>query len=40
MNEKNKYEAASIELVCINSSDVITTSGAGDKEVWDQDGWA
>ena len=40
VSEKKKYETASIELVYLNTGDVITTSsGMSDKEVWDQDGW-
>lgn len=41
MNEKKKYEMARIDLVHLDSGDVITTSsGMSDEEVFDQDGWA
>ena len=34
---KKTYEIAELEIVKINSTDVITTSGEGDKELWGPD---
>ena len=39
MKEKKEYRGAEIDIVLLQSADVISTSSVGD-EVMDKDGWA
>lgn len=40
MKEKKKYVLVSMELVYLDSADVITTSGEDDYREYDPNGWA